>query len=190
METRPIPFAPGYWITDGGSVFSDKCRRYLKPWLLRRYPCVSLCVNGVVTHIQVHRLVLLCFVGSPPTPRHETRHLDGNPGNPALTNLVWGTHAENMQDTLRHETHIKFKPERLARGMRHGSKTRPDSFVRGERVTGSKLKPADVMEIRRRAAPGTTNATLAREFGVSQTAIGNIVSGKVWKHIGCGGKNG
>ena len=160
MGMRPIPFAPRYLVSDDGRVSSEKCGRYLKPWLHRGYPCVSLCIDGVVMHLLVHRLVLLSFVGSPPTPQHETRHLDGNPGNPALTNLVWGTHAENMQDTLRHGTHIKFKPEKFARGMRNAAKTRPETFVRGERVTGSKLKPADVMEIRRRASSGTKNVTL------------------------------
>lgn len=30
------------------------------------------------------------------------RHLDGNPGNNSLDNLVWGSHKENASDTAKH----------------------------------------------------------------------------------------
>jgi hypothetical protein len=51
----------------------------------------------------VHRLVLFAFVGAPPisTQRMEVRHLDGNPANNMLGNLVWGTVAENRADRRR-----------------------------------------------------------------------------------------
>lgn len=51
----------------------------------------------------VHRLVLFSFVGIPPlnTQRIEARHLDGNPANNHLSNLVWGTVAENRADRRR-----------------------------------------------------------------------------------------
>lgn len=44
----------------------------------------------------VHRLVLLAFVGPPPSAAHESLHLDNDPTNNRPENLRWGTHAENM----------------------------------------------------------------------------------------------
>ncbi len=51
----------------------------------------------------VHALVLEAFVGPKP-PGMETRHLDGNPANNHVDNLVWGTHTQNMHDKWRHGT--------------------------------------------------------------------------------------
>jgi hypothetical protein len=49
----------------------------------------------------VHRLVLLAFRGEPPAG-HECRHLDGDAANNRLSNLRWGTRAENAADRVRH----------------------------------------------------------------------------------------
>ena len=52
---------------------------------------------------RVHQLVMLAFVGPRPDGL-ETRHLDGNRLNNALTNLAYGTSSENGFDTVRHGT--------------------------------------------------------------------------------------
>src|SRR5271167_2615180 len=49
---------------------------------------------------QLHRLVLLAFVGPCPEGM-ECRHLDGNHLNNRLGNLEWNTHLVNMQDKIR-----------------------------------------------------------------------------------------
>ena len=47
----------------------------------------------------------------------EVRHLDGNAGNSAVTNLEYGTHSDNMQDMMRHhrgqvaKTHCPYDHE-------------------------------------------------------------------------------
>jgi len=59
--------------------------------------------NG--TTRKVHHLVLEAF--DRPCPEGmECRHLDGNPTNNVLSNLVWGTRAENVHDSLRHGTNV------------------------------------------------------------------------------------
>lgn len=45
----------------------------------------------------VHHLVLTAFVGPQPTGQ-ECRHWDDCPANNALSNLQWGTRAENLAD--------------------------------------------------------------------------------------------
>ena len=48
----------------------------------------------------VHRLVLEAFIGV--NKKLITRHLDGNPSNNRLDNLIYGTHQENAQDRKLH----------------------------------------------------------------------------------------
>lgn len=55
----------------------------------------------------VHRLVLEAFIGPCPSGM-ECRHLDGNPSNNRLENLLWGTPLENANDRRRHGT-VPFK---------------------------------------------------------------------------------
>lgn len=183
---RPIPFAPGYFVSDEGAVFSERSgsRRRLKPWRMKGYPMVSLRIEAATVKLLVHRLVGLVFMGPPPSPRHEVRHLDGNPANPILSNLEWGTHVENMADMMRHGRHgLRNNPARAARGERHGSKLHPESVPRGEAVAVAKLSAPQVVEIRRRAIAGERQAALAREFGVTATAAMNIIKRRTWKHV-------
>lgn len=51
-----------------------------------------------------HVLVARTFHGEP-LPGQEVRHLNGVAGDDRPENLRWGTHAENVQDSLRHGTH-------------------------------------------------------------------------------------
>lgn len=48
---------------------------------------------------------------------------------------------------------------------------------------GSKLKPDAVREIRALAASGVKSVELAKRFGVGETNISAILSGRSWKHV-------
>lgn len=92
----------------------------------------------------------------------------------------------------------RTKPENLARGKRHGSKTMPHRVARGER-NGARLHPermkrgeengnavlteALVVEILRKHKQGRGQRSLAREYGVSQCAIGGVVHRNTWRHV-------
>ncbi|MGL5880995.1 MAG: HNH endonuclease signature motif containing protein [Xenococcaceae cyanobacterium] len=52
--------------------------------------------------VLVHRLMALTFLGSPPTPFHQVRHLNGDPTCNKIENLAWGTAKENAADRVRH----------------------------------------------------------------------------------------
>jgi len=101
---------------------------------------------------QSYRLVLLAFVGPPPSPSAEARHLDGDATNNCLTNLAWGSQSDNWDDSKRHGTHRRY----------------------------SKLTTDHVRQIRERYANGESFASIARDFSVSSTQIGNVCKGEQW----------
>lgn len=53
----------------------------------------------------------------------------------------------------------------------------------GERAGGSRLTADDVAAIRQRAAAGSSQRSLAREYGVSPQHVSDIVRGKCWSHL-------
>jgi len=98
---------PGFEVSDLGRIRSF--RRGNKPKILRGgrrngYPTAHFQVDYHQQGFYVHRLVAAAFIGECPEGQ-EVRHKDGNPANPRLSNLHYGTHAENMQDKLVHGTH-------------------------------------------------------------------------------------
>src|SRR6185312_11707944 len=97
-----------YAISDWGRARSLRKGMILKPSYSNQggYGLVILTANGNAVGRYIHRLVLEAFVGPCP-PGMETRHLDGDPRNCALTNLAWGTSSENKQDQIRHGTHAR-----------------------------------------------------------------------------------
>ena len=64
---------------------------------------VSLSRDGVVRQHSVHVLVLATFKGD--GNGLITRHLDGDPANNHIDNLVWGTYSENNYDKVKHGVH-------------------------------------------------------------------------------------
>lgn len=111
VEYREIPGHPAYRVGSDGSVWSTKIRgrwniraewRRLKPVKTAAgYLQVRLDGRPLV----VHRLVLQAFVGPCPDGQ-QARHVNSNDRtNNGLSNLCWGTPAENFADTKRHGTH-------------------------------------------------------------------------------------
>ena len=67
------------------------------------YPRVMLKVGGQRKDKKVHQLVLEAFVGPCPEGM-ECCHDNGDPSDPRLINLRWGSHSDNMLDMARHGT--------------------------------------------------------------------------------------
>jgi len=111
----------------------------------------------------VHRLVLEAFVGACPAGQVCRHFPDPNPANNHLSNLSWGTQAENMADRVVHGT---------------------DS--RGEDRPLSKLTEGDVVQIRGLLEEGVTQSTIAQRFRVCQATISKIARGVVWSHVAKG----
>ena len=120
---------------------------------------VNLSRECIGRSIKVHRLVIEAFVG-PPGDDMECRHLDGDPTNNRVSNLQWGTHAENMGDTVHHGT-----------------------SGRGSRSPRTKLTEADIVAIRGMHKAGASRRTIAERFGIREDHVGNICAGNIWRHV-------
>lgn len=90
------------------------------------------------------------------------------------SHLYAGTHEENMND--------RADRGRTASGIRHGIHIHPERVPRGESHHATKMTRAQVDQMRLRyAAGGITQSALAREYGVTQPTVGNIILHKTWK---------
>lgn len=107
----------------------------------------------------IHTLVLETFT-SPCPSGMECRHLDGDKTNNHVSNLAWGTRAENSHDKISHGT------------SNHG-----------QRNHRSKLIDDDIRQIRKRAANGEPHQSIADDFPVARTAITRIINNQRWKHV-------
>lgn len=99
IKTRPIGDT-GYLVTSSGQVIGP--RGILKPWVGSRSGHLRVDLPG--RRAYVHHLVMEAFVGPRPDGI-ETRHLNGDPADNRLSNLVYGTKAENTKDSVRHGTY-------------------------------------------------------------------------------------
>jgi len=122
------------------------------------YVIVGLSGTQGRTHQLVHRLVALTFIGNPPTDQHQIAHFDGIRSNNHVGNIRWATPIENAADRERH-----------------------GSTVRGARHPNAKLTLEQVLCIRARKAEN--QRLLAREYGVTQSAIHLIQANKVWRCV-------
>lgn len=132
----------------------DKC--LIWPFADNGHGYGRLCVNGRLE--LVSRLICTEEHGPPPSDAHEAAHScgAGDRGCVARAHVRWATSAENHADKVGHDTHR-----------------------RGERQWQAKLTADDVVTIRQ--AKGCISQTeLAHRFGVSQSQISGIQSGKEW----------
>ena len=112
-EWRQIPGWEGFYdVSNHGRVKSFRCvggprtTPRVKKLTLNKYGYwrTQLCRNGRTTEYTVHRLVLLAFVGPPPTATHQAAHGNGDRKDNRPSNLRWATPKENAADRARHGT--------------------------------------------------------------------------------------
>ena len=120
------------------------------------YPGISLSRSKEKKYRLVHQLLTTAFLG--PRPQGQVvRHIDGNPKNCKLSNLAYGTYAENEADKEIHGTRLH-----------------------GEEIKSSKLNVQAVTAIR---ASSASQSQLARDYGVHQGTIWRILRRETWAHV-------
>lgn len=158
---RSMPREVSYICPRRGLLTAKHRGRVLKPVKAHEGGHVNVTIG--VRPWLVHHLVLLTFIG--PRPKGLiTRHLNGNPRNNALHNICYGTASENRHDDVRHGLYDRSK---------------------GAKARNVKLTEAQVLEIRRRLLSPRRGliAAIAREYGVTWTAISSIEKGRNWAHV-------
>jgi hypothetical protein len=157
-DLKPIPGFDGYFINKQGHVF---CIRKLGTYVDRNgYERLSLCSRGKRFRRAIHQLLALVFLDAPGEGQTEVRHLDGNPTNNSVSNLAWGTRAENASDMAMHGT------------------------VKGERNGRAKLTAEIAKDIRDTPRSNGYLHRLALKYGVSTSAIKAVREGRNWSHVG------
>ena len=92
--------------------------------------------------------------------------------------LFLGTALDNSQDA-QNKGRLKH-----GEGDRHGSKTHPEKWYRGEQSAASKLTEEQVLEIRRAyKVEFVTQQQLADRYGTKRETIGRIIRGDNWLHV-------
>jgi hypothetical protein len=147
-----------YFVSDDGILarcFKNGKTTVVAQAINRGYKRVCLSKNNVRRNFSVHRLVAQAFIRNP-SKKPCINHKDGNKFNNAVQNLEWSTYSENN-----------------AHAYRNGLKT-----ASGEKNGQSKLKLADVIEIRRLKLP---HLVIAKLFHISENHVGAVKAGRRWK---------
>lgn len=163
-EWRPVLGFEGYEVSNLGRVRSWISRRSPKgkPHIRRAvltpagYEKIILIVGSRRLYRSVHRLVAEAFI---PNPRRLpiVRHLNHDPLDNRVTNLAWGSQADNVRDS--HED------------GRH---------PHGESHYAARLTAEEVRTIRR---DPRSAKVIGEEYGVTDSAISAIRNRHSWKHI-------
>jgi len=78
----------------------------------------------------------------------------------------------------------RTNPEKLARGIKHGTYLHPELIRHGEQVGTSKLKKEQVIRIRELyKTKNYTQHQLAKLFNIARGTIQNVVTYITWKHV-------
>jgi hypothetical protein len=152
LRVATPPGAALDFLQNAINITADACVEWPFSRTGNGYPKIG---HGRVTRLP-HRIVCMETNGSPPTPKHQAAHICGNRLCVNPRHLRWATCAENHSDKIIHGT--------VNRGSRNGA---------------SKIGRAEAIHIRGMAGV-KSQRELAREFGVSQSNISAIQTGKSW----------
>jgi hypothetical protein len=160
-DIRPVPFAPGYFVSAEGVVYSEMRgkRRALRTSKAHGYQHVTVRIDGEPRSMTVHRIVCRTFHGEP-RDGQQVRHLDGTRDNNRATNLAWGTLVENMADKRVHGTALL-----------------------GSKNPRARITEDAVRSIRARAAVGEGQTDIAADLGIPAVTVSQIVCGDTWAHV-------
>lgn len=121
--------------------------------------------HGQIPHDGTHHGICVC-------------HKCDNPSCVNPSHLFLGTIGEDNRDKA-----VKGRGN-SPMGDKHGSRTHPESVLRGEARSGAKLTADKVLLIRALyAAGGISQHKLAARFGVAQGIIWRIIRRKKWAHV-------
>ena len=149
-----------YEVSDFGNVRRIGGKVLRACLTIHGYPMVGLSVNGRLRSKTIAPMVMAAFVG--PRPIIDERpavvaHNDGVKSHNTLSNLRYDSDRGNNADKIKHGT--------LAYGPRNGR---------------TKLSESSVLAIR---ADNRVHRIIAQEFGICETSVRCVKTGKTWRHL-------
>lgn len=130
-----------------------------------------------------HRLAWQIAHGVVPAGMYICHSCD-NPGCVRPDHLFLGTPADNHHDA-RSKGRLRSNPPT---GARHWAHQHPERVRRGEANNKAKLTEAQVRELVKAHRNGSSQTELARQYGIRQSSVWQILAGHTWKHV-TGGKS-
>jgi len=127
----------------------------------RGYMTVDIFKDGKRKNEKVHRLVAKSFVDGFSEIKNTVNHVDGDKKNNSYENLEWCSAKENAKHAK--ETGLMKSCDKHYK---------------------SKFTNEEVLKIRRECEGGRKQRSVAREYGVCETTIHQIVKGKTYKFVG------
>lgn len=100
MQLRTVKDFPNYQVSEDGVVIGARGKELRYDFNRTGYARVSLCKDGVVKRMFVHRIVAENFLQEPDYSDAIINHIDGNKLNNHYLNLEWTTHKLNLQHAL------------------------------------------------------------------------------------------
>jgi hypothetical protein len=151
---KPIPGFDAYEVSNQGQVRRRDGGGTVKSFLNHRgYLRIGLRQSGRKTRHQLHRLVLLAFVGEP-RPGDHAAHRNGVRTDNRVGNLRWATINEHDADKDIHGTRLK-----------------------GDKHPSCRISDADIERMKADRVSGRLHRELALEYGVSKQHVGKILRG-------------
>lgn len=173
MEEKWVPafeYEDAYAVSNLGRVMRTKRGPHTRPGLIlkpsngrRDYKRVGLRNGGPLRLIQLHRLVWQSFNGLI-ADGLQINHINGKGDDNRLENLEVVTASENNLHAF------QFLGRKPNINPNHGAKN-----------GRAKLTEADIDRIHQLRAEGLSQQKIADQFGVNQTLISGILSGKFWR---------
>lgn len=133
--------------------------------------------DGKTLLAYAHRVAFFIATGNEASAL-EVCHRCDNPACFNPSHLFMGTHSENSADMAAKGRGNVGK--RFPLGDRHWTRKRAVDVIRGSAHASSKVTEAEVLHILSSADSG---ASLARKFGITESAISAIRKRKVWRHV-------
>lgn len=167
LTWKPIPGFLRYSASYDGQIRRDVQMQNAKPGLVTQrvdshgYLSVNLSGDdGKQRKMQVHTLIASAFLGARPPGLFVCHGPAGRMVN-SVNNVRYDTPAANTADSRREGT-----------------------MLIGSRSPSSKLDEAAVSAIHARCRSGEKQADVARDFGVSQSTVANIMRRRAWASMG------
>lgn len=160
-----------FQVLDDGTIINTNWRNTGAPRKValfgRKYLSFNMTFGAEMWCIYAHRMIAIAKHGMPPGPFMEVDHLDGNKFNNHPSNLQWVKRSENQR-----------------RAYALGLKA-PSAIIGREGTSNhmARLSEDQVRLIHRDGIRGVSKSQLAKTYGVTAHAIGNILKGARWKHI-------